>query len=403
MSFKFNKMKKLLFALFFLVNVSCFSQTIYNVILEQIAVGDVNGPEAIAFDGNGLMYTANEDGRIIVLNRDGSNPQDYAQTGGRPLGLKFDLQGNLIVADAFQGLLSIDTTGQITVLSTSFAGVPFMLTDDLDIGSDGTIYFSDASSLNSLGNHTNDWGQPNGRLLSYNPNTDVTNLLLDNLYFANGVALSHDESYLLVNESAVNHIRRYWLTGPNSGQTDVFSNVNQFQGLPDNITYNDDSLFWVATFFGPVIALDNNGHQMVQILSYAVKYASNFYGPFRDAVGSNKFLKTDKKNYQMDFRNKDEALREVALDIKEGADMVMVKPGLPYLDVIKSVKDNFKIPVLAYQVSGEYSLLANGVMQGYIHKNAILESLISFKRAGASAIITYYADKISKIINDKSF
>ena len=265
MKIKSNKMKKLLFALFFLVNVSCFSQTIYNVILEQIAVGDVNGPEAIAFDGNGLMYTANEDGRIIVLNRDGSNPQDYAQTGGRPLGLKFDLQGNLIVADAFQGLLSIDTTGQITVLSTSFAGVPFMLTDDLDIGSDGTIYFSDASSLNSLGNHTNDWGQPNGRLLSYNPNTDVTNLLLDNLYFANGVALSHDESYLLVNESAVNHIRRYWLTGPNSGQTDVFSNVNQFQGLPDNITYNDDSLFWVATFFGPVIALDNNGQIVYQL------------------------------------------------------------------------------------------------------------------------------------------
>lgn len=139
MKIKSNKMKKLLFALFFLVNVSCFSQTIYNVILEQIAVGDVNGPEPIAFDGNGLMYTANEDGRIIVLNRNGSNPQDYAQTGGRPLGLKFDSLGNLIVADAFQGLLSIDTTGQITVLSTSFGGVPFMLTDDLDIGSDGTI------------------------------------------------------------------------------------------------------------------------------------------------------------------------------------------------------------------------------------------------------------------------
>ena len=294
MSFKFNKMKKLLFALFFLVNVSCFSQTIYNVILEQIAVGDVNGPEAIAFDGNGLMYTANEDGRIIVLNRDGSNPQDYAQTGGRPLGLKFDSLGNLIVADAFQGLLSIDTTGQITVLSTSFAGVPFMLTDDLDIGSDGTIYFSDASSLNSLGNHTNDWGQPNGRLLSYNPNTDVTNLLLDNLYFANGVALSHDESYLLVNESAVNHVRRYWLTGPNSGQTDVFSNVNQFQGLPDNITYNDDSLFWVATFFGPVIALDNNG-QIVYQLNFnsnlltentsAVQYNDTLYlGPLHDSL-----------------------------------------------------------------------------------------------------------------------
>ena len=159
MKIKPNKTKKLLFALFFLVNVSCFSQTIYNVILEQIAVGNVNKPEAIAFDGNGLMYTANEDGRIIVLNRNGSNPQDYAQTGGRPLGLKFDSQGNLIVADAFQGLLSIDTTGQITVLSTSFGGVPFMLTDDLDIGSDGTIYFSDASYLNNINNISNDWGQ----------------------------------------------------------------------------------------------------------------------------------------------------------------------------------------------------------------------------------------------------
>ena len=104
-------------------------------------------------------------------------------------------------------------------------------------------------------------------------------------------------------------------------------------------------------------ALDKNGHQMVQILSYAVKYASSFYGPFRDAVGSKSLLKGNKKNYQMDFRNSNEALREVSLDIKEGADMVMVKPGMPYLDIIKLVKDNFKIPVLAYQVSGEYSIL----------------------------------------------
>jgi len=104
-------------------------------------------------------------------------------------------------------------------------------------------------------------------------------------------------------------------------------------------------------------ALDKEGHQLVQLLSYAVKYASNFYGPFRDAIGSNKSLKSDKKNYQMDFNNSDEAVREVALDIKEGADLVMVKPGMPYLDVIKLVKDNFRIPVFAYQVSGEYSLI----------------------------------------------
>ena len=145
-------------------------------------------------------------------------------------------------------------------------------------------------------------------------------------------------------------------------------------------------------------ALDKEGHEMVQILSYAVKYASSFYGPFRDAVGSKGLLKGDKKKYQMDFRNSNEALREVALDIKEGADMVMVKPGMPYLDIIRIVKDNFKIPVLAYQVSGEYSLLSNSIKKKLIDKNSILESLISFKRAGATAIVSYYADRIESLI-----
>ena len=145
--------------------------------------------------------------------------------------------------------------------------------------------------------------------------------------------------------------------------------------------------------------LDKNGYDMTQILSYAVKYASNFYGPFRNAVGSNQLLKGDKKNYQMDFRNSNEALREVSLDIKEGADMVMVKPGLPYLDIIKLVKENFKIPVLTYQVSGEYSLLKNGINKNLINKGVILESLISFKRAGANAIVSYFADKLDQILD----
>jgi len=145
-------------------------------------------------------------------------------------------------------------------------------------------------------------------------------------------------------------------------------------------------------------ALDRNGYEMTQILSYAVKYESSFYGPFRDAVGSKGLLKGDKKNYQMDFKNKNEALREVALDIKEGADMIMVKPGLPYLDIISLVKENFKIPVMAYQVSGEYSLLTNGINKGLIGKNVILESLIGFKRAGANAIVSYYADRLDKIL-----
>jgi len=143
-------------------------------------------------------------------------------------------------------------------------------------------------------------------------------------------------------------------------------------------------------------SLDKNGYQLVQILSYAVKYASNFYGPFRDAVGSKKALKGDKKNYQMDFKNSQEALREVALDIKEGADFVMVKPGMPYLDIIKLIKDNFKIPVFAYQVSGEYSLIKNGINKKILNEDAIIESLSSFKRAGASAVITYFAEEVAK-------
>ena len=142
--------------------------------------------------------------------------------------------------------------------------------------------------------------------------------------------------------------------------------------------------------------LDRNEYQDVQLLSYAVKYASSFYGPFRDAVGSKKSLKSDKKNYQMDFANSDECLREVALDIKEGADMVMVKPGMPYLDIIKKVKENFKIPVLAYQVSGEYSLIRNGIKKKLIEEESIIESLMCFKRAGASAIVSYFALEISK-------
>tara|TARA_B100000945_G_scaffold205122_1_gene164921 strand:+ start:1097 stop:2095 length:999 start_codon:yes stop_codon:yes gene_type:complete len=138
-------------------------------------------------------------------------------------------------------------------------------------------------------------------------------------------------------------------------------------------------------------ALDKKNLKNTQILSYAVKYSSNFYGPFRNAIGSNKKLKGDKKTYQMDFKNSDEALREVGLDIKEGADFVMVKPGLPYLDVIKSVKDNFKIPVFAYQVSGEYSMIIKAIKSNILSKDAIIESIMSLKRAGSSAVVTYFA------------
>ena len=142
--------------------------------------------------------------------------------------------------------------------------------------------------------------------------------------------------------------------------------------------------------------LDKKNFHDVAILSYAVKYASNFYGPFRDAIGTRSKLKQDKKTYQMDYRNFTDSMREVGLDIKEGADMVMIKPGMIYLDVISKVKNNFNIPVLAYQVSGEYSLIKGALEKKILNEDSILESLISFKRAGACAIVTYFAIDIAK-------
>jgi porphobilinogen synthase len=144
-------------------------------------------------------------------------------------------------------------------------------------------------------------------------------------------------------------------------------------------------------------ALDAKGFEQVQIMSYAAKYASAFYGPFRDAIGSKSSLgKADKRTYQMDPANGDEALREVALDLAEGADMVMVKPGLPYLDIVRRVKDRFGVPTFAYQVSGEYSMLAGAVERGWLDPSVILETLLGFKRAGADGILTYSAFDAAK-------
>ncbi|MBC7952516.1 MAG: porphobilinogen synthase [Rhodospirillaceae bacterium] len=147
------------------------------------------------------------------------------------------------------------------------------------------------------------------------------------------------------------------------------------------------------------VGLDGAGLDHVQILSYAAKYASAFYGPFRDAVGSGSALKGDKKNYQMDAANSDEALREVALDLQEGADMVMVKPGLPYLDIVRRVKESFSVPTLAYQVSGEYAMMKAAALNGWLDwDKVIVESLMGFKRAGADAVLTYTALEVAKLL-----
>jgi porphobilinogen synthase len=148
--------------------------------------------------------------------------------------------------------------------------------------------------------------------------------------------------------------------------------------------------------------LDGNGHEDVQIMAYSAKYASAFYGPFRDAIGTNATLIGDKRTYQMDPANSDEAIAEVALDLEEGADMVMVKPGLPYLDVIARVKDTFAVPTFAYQVSGEYAMIMAAANNGWLDGDkAMLESLLAFKRAGADGVLSYFAPKVARVLKER--
>jgi porphobilinogen synthase len=150
-------------------------------------------------------------------------------------------------------------------------------------------------------------------------------------------------------------------------------------------------------------ALEAAGHSTIQIMAYAAKYASAFYGPFRDAVGSRATLTGDKRTYQMDPANSDEAIREVGLDIAEGADMVMVKPGMPYLDIVRRVKDTFGVPTFAYQVSGEYAMLMAAAQNGWLDGDKVmLESLLAFKRAGADGILTYFAPRAARVLTQVS-
>jgi porphobilinogen synthase len=174
----------------------------------------------------------------------------------------------------------------------------------------------------------------------------------------------------------------------------VRQSVNQAQAGIDIIAPSD----MMDGRIGAIRAgLDGAGHIHTRLMSYAAKYASAFYGPFRDAIGSSSALKGDKKTYQMDPANAEEALHEVALDLGEGADMIMVKPGMPYLDIIRRVKERFEVPVFAYQVSGEYAMIMAAVQNGWLdHDRAMLESLIAFKRAGCSGVLTYFAVNAAK-------
>jgi sugar lactone lactonase YvrE len=212
---------------------------------ELIAKGEVYGPEDIAVDDSGTIYGGTQDGYIIRVQPDG-RVENWVATGGRPLGLHFDDAGNLIVCDAFKGLLSINPEGVVTVLATAAEGVPFGFTNDLDIASDGKIYFSDASTRWDQTAYMLDLmeGRPYGRLMVYDPDTGETTVLMRNLYFANGVALSQQEDFVLVNETWRYRIQRYWLAGEKRGTSDVF--IENLPGFPDGISASDNGTFWLA-------------------------------------------------------------------------------------------------------------------------------------------------------------
>jgi sugar lactone lactonase YvrE len=217
---------------------------------ERLALGKVRGPEDVAVDSDGRIYGGTEDGRIVRITRNGGDErvETFARTGGRPLGLHFDAAGNLIVADGRKGLLSVDPEGRVSVLSTQAEGVPFGFTNDVKTAADGVIYFTDASRRFSVGEHLYDLleARPHGRLLAYDPASRTTRVLLRGLYFANGVALSRNEDFILVNETYRYRIRRLWLRGPAKGTTDVFA--DNLPGYPDGIAADGRGTFWVAMF-----------------------------------------------------------------------------------------------------------------------------------------------------------
>lgn len=219
---------------------------------ERLAEGEVVGPEDLAVDASGRVWGGLEDGRIVrFMPGDGSSTETVYDTGGRPLGLHFDADGRLVIADAVAGLLRLEEGEagvRVETLSTEAGGVPFAFTDDLDVASDGKIYFSDASHRWGHHHYLYDLleAKPHGRLLVYDPADGSTEVLLDDLFFANGIALSQNEDFVLVNETYRYRITRYWLTGPKAGTSDVF--VDNLPCIPDGVSANRRGTFWVACF-----------------------------------------------------------------------------------------------------------------------------------------------------------
>ncbi len=223
---------------------------------QLVAKGVVNGPEDVDEDAQGRVVAGLVNGDIVRVSASGQ-VETLINTGGRPLGLEFDGLGNLWIADAKKGLLKLSQNGVLTVMATEAAGIPFGFTDDLDIASDGTIYFSDASIRWPIEKYRMDAieARPYGRLLSYHPDSGEVKVLLDTLYFANGVALSRNEDFVLVNETFRYRITRYWLKGPKAGTSDLFA--DNLPGFPDGISSNHQGTFWLALATPRNSQLDN--------------------------------------------------------------------------------------------------------------------------------------------------
>ncbi|MFW2387534.1 MAG: SMP-30/gluconolactonase/LRE family protein [Polyangiales bacterium] len=227
--------------------------------MDRFSTPDAHGPEDVAVDRDGRIYVGVEEGRILRYAADGSSPEVFADTGGRPLGLDFDNDGNLIVADAVKGLLSIDPSGAIEVLCTEAGYHRLGFTDDVDVDSQNVAWFSDASFKWDHHHVMNEAleSRSNGRLLKYDIATAECSVVLNELFFANGVAVSPDDSYVLVNETMRYRTKRVYVRGPNAGKVDVF--IDNLPGFPDGISTGADGLFWLAIYAPRNDLLDSAG------------------------------------------------------------------------------------------------------------------------------------------------
>jgi sugar lactone lactonase YvrE len=221
--------------------------------LETLPIGDNHGPETVALDAHGQIYATTHEGHIVRLRPDGTSPENWVTTGGRPLGIRFDAAGNLVVADAFRGLLRIAPDGTISVLATEADGTPIFYANSVDVAADGKVYFSDASTKFGA----RQWGGTypaslldilehggHGRLLVYDPDTRKATTVVAGLNFANGVAIAPDQSFVLVNETGTYRVLRHWITGPRQGRSEPL--IENLPGFPDNLSTGRDGRFWVG-------------------------------------------------------------------------------------------------------------------------------------------------------------